>query len=50
MNVRFYAKFMGKKISHTLAENFDRDSFSDFQSFVGGSKIQKNDDETDKTL
>jgi len=41
---------MGKKISHTLVENFDRDSFSDFQSFVGGSKIQKNDDETDKTL
>lgn len=35
-SVNFTIKFMGKKISSTAPENFDRDSFSDFQSFVAG--------------
>lgn len=35
-SITFSVKFMGKKQSSTLPENFDRDSFSDFQSFVAG--------------
>lgn len=35
-SITFSVRFMGKKLSSTLPENFDRDSFSDFQSFVAG--------------
>jgi len=30
----FKAKLFGKKTSENLPENFDRDSFSDYQSFL----------------
>lgn len=34
--VTFGTKFIGKKLSSTPPENFDKDSFSDFESFVAG--------------
>lgn len=35
-HVIFKGKFMGKKLSTTPPERFDRDSFSDYQSFIAG--------------
>lgn len=35
-HIVFNMKCIGKRISNTLPENFERDSFSDFQSFVAG--------------
>lgn len=55
-NITFSIKFMGKKLSSTMPQNFDRDSFSDFQSFVagihkdGGASKQRSFEESEKTV
>lgn len=44
---------MGKKVSKTTPDNFDKDSFSDFQSFVAGMQKDHSsykESEPDKTL
>jgi len=43
----FNIKLIGKRLSTTTPDNFDRDSFSDFQSFVAG--IQKESSHRQKT-
>lgn len=46
VNIKLKASYLGKKLSHTPVENFDKDSFSDFQSFVAGSKFGRDADKT----
>ena len=35
-HVKFDAKFLSKRISHTPPDKYDVDSFSEYQSFVSG--------------
>ena len=35
-HITFKGKFIGKKLSATAPERFDKDSFSDYQSFIAG--------------
>lgn len=58
-HITFKAKFMGKKLSTTAPDRFDRDSFSDYQSFIAGihnsrdyghKGLSKNHEDSEKTV